>query len=958
MTGPLPAGVSIAHGDRSGPRVVVIGMTHGNEPVGGRVLPLVAAALPQRLVAGSVVMVRANLDAEQLGLRHTPGGQDMNRLWDPTSLTHARCLAPDERSSEQHRVLELLEWLESADCIIDVHSTSRPSKPFLLFRDDRAHRRIAAQLGVPMLVTGVHEAALLPGGLAANVGLTPGIPGPRLGFVLEAGQHDEPGIESFAWDVVQRLLACLGLFEAGPPVSADRPEVYEVVERFAQPSDPGDAWTLVAPERVFRSKRSLVSFETVDAGEVLARAEDGSVMRADEPFTMLMPAAAAAPGEDLFFAAQRRYGGLGDDVAPAELPRVAAGIEAMLDLVDGDAFERGHTWACFDNGRTLDRCADLIGAVLRLPADHPDRRIAVVGPGQFEGDPGDVRRGRRYRQAMRRALEAGIPIDRYQLLRGTSLAWMDALTSAHSASRFVERRVEGPVRMFLSMRQPPAVSVLVCGDLKSAVALGSRRQVRVAVVVEAPTLAPAGDHVDVHLARAALFSGRAEVLGAVWRLLTALKDDHQEVVDRQEALGLSGVLSAGGMVRNEAVAADLIGIQELLRRLQVETWAHALIPLLHDESIIPEGEFGHWLAALMTETGIRDAYALQRLTARKTDAGWHVSPEYVGRALVDPLSVTGTTPHRDASPRQLPLLASEVDVDGVEHWVGWKRRMHSLPVIPGTRGRDLDLPLRGSAIHQTLTRLYGWARTLAARSPDDVMVVIAGDGQTPHRNPTGHDAEHLLAHRDLLRDPNVRYLRIQHAEATHMGWLKDWASHAAARGRDAAPVALHWEREVGDTVNVVLIATRRESSSTGGRGVLDGWRIEAAGLLISELEVAGGDYAVGLFTHQLDGITEHPNADMLQFARAHCQAAIGTAELSWTTDPAEIEECITGQLARWIREARRDGHLGPGRIAPGLAGSLQQAVESDLPAEQAAADAWSGLEAWPGTNWRHIAAAK
>ena len=532
----LPPNVQLYASKVAGPRVAVLGNIHGNEPVGERVLEHLAKAVEDGLIAGSILAVRANPVAAALDLRHTADGQDMNRLWDPASLEHAALLPPEDRSVEQARVLELAPWLKTAECILDIHSTSRPAEPFLLFRDDRAHRQIASQLGVLHTITGVHESGVLPGGLAVNVGLQPGEPGARLGFVLEAGQHQQPGIDDYAWEVTQRLLVLLGVWRDAPPAPTDTPRVYEVVDRYAQASEGRGQYRLVAPERVFRDKRRLESFETVEAGEVLAVTDEGRILRADEPFTMLMPAATAAPGEDLFFTAQQRYGGLGDDIGRAELPRVAAGVERMLDLVDGDAFERGHTWACFDSSRILDRCADLIGGVLRLPKGHPDRRITVVGPGSLGVDPVEQRRGRRYRHAMRRAVAAGVPVDRYQLLRGTSLSWIDALTSPTTAQRFSDRDDRSAVRMFLSMRQPGAVSVLVCGDLESALREGGRRDLRAAIVVEAPELSAEGDTVGIHVARASLFSGRPEILRAISNLLDALQDDHEDVVRRQQSL--------------------------------------------------------------------------------------------------------------------------------------------------------------------------------------------------------------------------------------------------------------------------------------------------------------------------------------------------------------------------------------------------------------------------------------
>jgi hypothetical protein len=559
---------------------------------------------------------------------------------------------------------------------------------------------------------------------------------------------------------------------------------------------------------------------------------------------------------------------------------------------------------------------------------------------------------------MRRAVGSGVPIDRYQLLRGTSLSWIDALTSPTTAQRFSNRDERAPVRMFLSMRQPGAVSVLVCGDLDSALREGGRRDLRVAVVVEAPELTAEGDTVDLHVARAALFSGRPEIMRAVFNLITALQNDHEDVVLRQKALGLDAVLSSGGLVRDDLRPADLTAIRELLRRLQVETWSHALRPVLHDEQHIGAGMLGHWLARVMSETGIRDADALTQLLARPTADGWHVSPEYLMQALVDPMSVQ-TQPHRlPVVARPEPLVASDVTVDQVEHWIGWKRRMQSLSPIPGTRGRDLDLPLRGSAIHQTLTRLYAWARTRAARTPDEVMVIIAGDGQSPGREPVDHSAAHLLAHRDLVRDANVRYLRIQHTQATHMAWLKDWTRQVSQRGRGGSPIGLHWEHEMGDSVNVVLIATASEDGAVAGSGVLDGWRIEAAGILISQLEQTGGDYAVGLFSHVLDGGIDHANPNMLQFARSHCQSALGTGPVQWTRDADELDERVIERISMWIVDARSDGGVGPKHADPTLVASIEAAAQGDDSPMVAARGIWERQQEWPGADWQHISVSR
>src|SRR5690606_23186778 len=114
--------------------------------------------------------------------------------------------------------------------------------------------------------------------------------------------------------------------------------------------------------------------------------------------------------------------------------------ERMLDLLADDAFERGSTTASFDGRQVLDLCAEEVMRALRLPAGHPHRRIAVVGRGDFGGDEAERRAGQRYRRAMRRAIAEGLPIDRVQLLRGSGIGWLDALTSPAMAALLRRRR--------------------------------------------------------------------------------------------------------------------------------------------------------------------------------------------------------------------------------------------------------------------------------------------------------------------------------------------------------------------------------------------------------------------------------------------------------------------------------------------------------------------------------------
>ena len=112
-----------------GPRVAIVGATHGNERVGIDVLARLQERADAALRRGALVLVLSNLDAMAIDRRHTPDGVDMNRLWDADRL--ARLAATDDEvlCSEERRVRRLAPLLLGCDAILDLHSTSRPSPP-------------------------------------------------------------------------------------------------------------------------------------------------------------------------------------------------------------------------------------------------------------------------------------------------------------------------------------------------------------------------------------------------------------------------------------------------------------------------------------------------------------------------------------------------------------------------------------------------------------------------------------------------------------------------------------------------------------------------------------------------------------------------------------------------------------------------------------------------------------
>lgn len=910
-----------------GPRVGLVGLTHGNEVVGGMLLDRLDREVEGLLVAGSILAVKSNLRAYALGRRYTPDGTDLNRLWDADTLRELDAIPPEERSYEQVRALSVAPLLQTCAAILDLHSTTRPTPHFLVMRDDQRHLMMAYRLRVDRMVTGIHESGLLGGGLCPDVGLRAGESSPRLGFTYEAGQHADPANVERAWEVAARMLDAHGLWRRSPPEpEAWTPEVFEVVDRVQQVSgEPSYRFVgYIGGEPTVAghsSRRVLASFEDVGAGEVVLRRGRSEMVRAQYDFTMLLPTPAAAPGEDLYCVAQRRETGLilsGEVRSHEQAFREARAVERMLDVLHDDAFGRGETLVCFDSRMTLDLCAELVGRTLRMPLSHPHRRFTVVGRGDWGTGEAERRAGRSYRQAVRRVMAEGVPSERFQLLRGATFHWFRQLTGPATrelmrlrAASIAPGAPAPTTRLYLSERQPHTVSVVAVGDLERAIRLGDTRHVRVCLLVEAATVRPTRGRAEVQVVRAGLFSSRPEILRAITRLIDDLRAEHRHIIQLpplRDDSAFRRLLVEDGAIEPRADEESMLALREALGRVQVRRWQEALRPRPQAERLESHEAIGRWVRNTVVRTGILDEHALRSIFLVPEEDGARVDPS--GLEHLDARGGWLPTPHRPhAAIPPAPLLAVDVDADSLPRWLGWKRYLRTAQVIPHGRGRDVDLAVTAGRIRRRLADWYRRARQLAERSPGDVLVLVASDGAAPQSDGSRTAYDLNLAHLDLVRDPNVVYMRIQHAPGTHLEWLCQFAHAAAGRELGTAPLVFGWDAEHGASASVILVGVRQPGMPSDLLS-LDGWRLEAVATILAPSRSSVPNLPrVGMFTDRMEPGGQAPNEELLQFGRAHAARLLGqardrTAERGGAPLGDAVDAAVCAQLTRWIRRAR------------------------------------------------------
>ncbi|MDX1579712.1 MAG: succinylglutamate desuccinylase/aspartoacylase family protein, partial [Gemmatimonadota bacterium] len=258
----------------SGPLVLCVGGIHGNEGSGVRALRRVVSRLHEERpdFVGRMIAVAGNLEALRAGRRFID--RDLNRGWSMRRVADALENPDSVEDLEQAALLEtLVPPIRRAGgeiYLLDLHTTSSVSPPFVTLSDRLETRAFAQQLGIP-LVLGIEEE------IDAMVDYLSGFGAVAIG--VESGQHDDPASvdlhEAALW-VGLVAAGCLPENTGVVDVRACRRvlaearsglhDVFEVIYR--RGIEPADAYTMTP---------GFTNFTAVRAGQIVARDASGPV---------------------------------------------------------------------------------------------------------------------------------------------------------------------------------------------------------------------------------------------------------------------------------------------------------------------------------------------------------------------------------------------------------------------------------------------------------------------------------------------------------------------------------------------------------------------------------------------------------------------------------------------------------------------------------------------------------
>lgn len=288
-----------------GLKLIVVGAVHGNETCGPQaILRAVEDCRMGRLAIrrGEVTFLPvANMKAYRQGTRE--GDRNLNRD------LREKTIPEDYEDRVGNRLCGLLR---EHDVLLDVHSFRGEGEPFVFagplnntgivepFRHAEAEGEFAARLGTSVVIHGWLEvyAQYLKErerlghsnkAISEGVGTTEYMRfSGGYGVTLECGSHDDPISTEVGYGAIVRALAHLGIIDASPPgITA---------ETFIKVAD-----VFVCEAEGDRLEEQWRTGDRVNAGQIIVRRANGTVLKASQDGFIIFPNYAPKPGDGLCY---------------------------------------------------------------------------------------------------------------------------------------------------------------------------------------------------------------------------------------------------------------------------------------------------------------------------------------------------------------------------------------------------------------------------------------------------------------------------------------------------------------------------------------------------------------------------------------------------------------------------------------------------------------------------------
>jgi uncharacterized protein len=283
----------------SGPRLLILGRIHGNEPCGTIGIERVGARLQSgdmKLSSGCLTLVPVC----------NPRAADANQRLIDVNLNRFMEVKETPRYYEERLMNELCPMLQDCDVLLDIHSYTAGGAPFALRGPDNSGKReleeaLVKATGTEIMFHDFAGAYKASGQAYDPVAATGTTEYARrygaYGITLECGQHDDPASADHAERAIYGVLLHFGMIDA-----------VQVPEHL-RPTPPKKLQSLRMAYVQYREHDGVFvhawkQMDMIKAGTVIARYADGRDVVAPIDGVMVMPHATTPVHTEWFYLAQ------------------------------------------------------------------------------------------------------------------------------------------------------------------------------------------------------------------------------------------------------------------------------------------------------------------------------------------------------------------------------------------------------------------------------------------------------------------------------------------------------------------------------------------------------------------------------------------------------------------------------------------------------------------------------
>lgn len=261
-------------GNGEGPLLIFVGGLHGNETTGMKALEKVfnEFSFDKSKLKGRAIAMRGNIEAIRQNIRYV--SMDLNRIWDVKHYKRAN----DYQAAELFELQELRQIVENElkgkytkAYLIDLHTTSAPTIPFLVTKESSENKAFIEKLDVPYVtgLIGYLDGTML--GWMCDKG--------HCGMAFESGQHD-----SRVSVIKHESFVMLSMYYSGflPELPEKMvAELHQILDDELKPKH--NHFQLIKrykidEEEEFKMMKGYSNFQKIIKSEVLAKNKHGDIV--------------------------------------------------------------------------------------------------------------------------------------------------------------------------------------------------------------------------------------------------------------------------------------------------------------------------------------------------------------------------------------------------------------------------------------------------------------------------------------------------------------------------------------------------------------------------------------------------------------------------------------------------------------------------------------------------------